>query len=76
MTLGRGEQHGFFGAIELEDRAQHAGMAEQVCTQRDVFDHAHVGNDLDMLEGAAEPELRRALRRLRLQRMPFKLDAA
>src|SRR4051812_19892750 len=42
----------------------------------DILDHAHVGDDLDMLKRAAEPERRGALRRLRLQRIAVEPDLA
>ena len=76
LTLRVGEQQRFLGAIEVEDRAQQPGAAAQMRAERDVLDHAHVGDDLDMLEGAAEAERRGALRRLRPQRVALELDLA
>jgi hypothetical protein len=45
-----------------------------MCAERDILDHAHVGDDFYMLKGAAEAERRGALRGLRLQRMALELD--
>ena len=76
LALRAGKQQRFLGAIEIEDRAQQPRAAAQMRAERDILDHAHVGDDLDMLEGAAEAERCGALRGLRLQRVAFELNLA
>ena len=76
LTLRSSEQQCFLGAIEIEDCAQQPGAAAQMRAERDILDHAHIGDDFDMLKRAAEAECRGALRRLRLQRMALELNLA
>ena len=42
----------FFGAVQPQHGRRRAFAAAQVRAQRHVFEHRHVGNHLDVLEGA------------------------
>ena len=50
-------------AVEAEHAGDGAGLAAQMRADRDVFQHAHVRHQFDMLEGAGDAELCHLLRR-------------
>ena len=53
-----GEKLGLFVAIQPRDRAQGTGMTAQMAAERNVLDDAHIRQQLHMLEGAADADLR------------------
>ena len=58
-----GQQFRFVGPVEPQHAGDGAGMAAQMRADRDVFQHAHVGHQLDVLEGPGDAEFCDFLRR-------------
>src|SRR5690606_11729017 len=54
LTVGFGEKLGLFAALKMQEAAQHACAAAQVCAKGRVLQRRHVREDLGVLEGAGD----------------------
>src|SRR5690606_14188952 len=70
------EQARLLVTIEPQHRAQHARVAAQVRAERDVLEHAHVGDDVGVLERAPQSPRRDVLRRGAADRLAAEADRA
>src|SRR5436309_1446758 len=55
---GGGTRACLLGPVQTQRGANHAGFAAQIGTERDVVEHAHLRNELDVLKCAADTAAR------------------